>query len=74
MKAMDALKAIMEVKDVKPSVLADRIGISRCALSERFTQKNVSVAKLGEMLRVLDYKIVLVPRNARIPDGGFEIE
>ena len=74
MIAMDAVKEVMKRKDVRPAVLCDRLGIKSNVLSERFKQKNVSVAKLNEMLRLMDYKVVIVPRETRIPEGGYEVE
>lgn len=74
MLAMEALKEIMKLREVRPAMLCDRLGIKSNVLSERFKQKNVSVTKLNEMLRLMDYKIVLVPREARTPEGGFEVE
>lgn len=74
MKAMEAVRAIMTEKSVRPADLSGRLGIKQNVLSERFTQKNVSIAKLDEMLRVLDYKVILVPRTTRTPDGGYEVE
>lgn len=74
MIAMDAVKAIMKLKDIRPAVLCDRLKIKSNVLSERFKQKNVSVEKLNDMLRAMDYKVVVVPRDTRIPEGGFEIE
>jgi hypothetical protein len=74
MIAMDAVKEVMKRKDVRPAVLCDRLGIKSNVLSERFKQKNVSVAKLNEMLRLMDYKVVIVPRETRIPDGSYEVE
>ena len=74
MVAMEAVKAIMKTKDIRPAVLSDRLRIKSNVLSERFKQKNVSVEKLNEMLRAMDYKVVIVPRESRIPDGGYEIE
>ena len=74
MIATEALRTIMKSKDVRHTTLASRLNIKSNVLSERFAQKNVSVAKLNEMLRVLDYKIVLVPRETRLPEGGFEVE
>lgn len=55
-------------------MLCDRLGIKSNVLSERFKQKNISVEKLNEMLKVMDYKIVIVPRESRILTDGFEIE
>ena len=74
MIAMEAVKAIMGIKDIRPAVLCDRLGIKSNVLSERFKQKNVSVEKLNDMLRAMDYKVVVVPRDTRVPEGGFEIE
>lgn len=74
MITMEAVKEIMKIKDVRPAVLCDRLKIKSNVLSERFKQKNVSVEKLNEMLRAMDYKIVLVPREAKIPENGFEVE
>lgn len=62
------------MKSVKPSMLCDRLGIKSNVLSERFKQKNISVEKLNEMLKVMDYKIVIVPRESRTLTDGFEIE
>ena len=43
-------------------------------ISERLSQENISVKLLNEMLRVMNYKVVVMPREARIPEGGHEIE
>ena len=74
MIAMEAVREIMKLKDIRPAVLCDRLKIKSNVLSERFKQKNVSVEKLNDMLRAMDYKVVVVPRDARIPEGGYEIE
>lgn len=74
MLAMEAIKAIMKDKGIRPAVLCDRLNIKSNVLSERFKQKNVSVEKLNDMLRAMDYKVIIVPRETRIPEGGYEIE
>ena len=74
MIATDALKEIMKAKGVKNAVLCDRLGIKANVLSERLRQKNISVSKLREMAKLVDYKIVMVPRESKVPDGGYEIE
>lgn len=74
MIAMEAVKEIMKLKDIRPAVLCDRLKIKSNVLSERFKQKNVSVEKLNDMLRAMDYKVIVVPRESRIPEGGYEIE
>lgn len=34
----------------------------------------MTVKKFNEMLKMLDYKIVAVPRKTRLPEGGFEVD
>jgi hypothetical protein len=43
-------------------------------MSMRMTQDNMSIGKANEMLRAMDYKVVILPREARIPEGGYEVE
>ncbi|MBR0425847.1 MAG: hypothetical protein IJK01_06985 [Clostridia bacterium] len=74
MKANEIIREVMMLKEVKPSTLASRLNIKNNVLSERLGQKNISIDKLNEMLRVLDYKIVIVPRETRVQDGSFEVE
>lgn len=74
MKANEIIREVMMLKEVKPSTLASRLNIKNNVLSERLRQKNISIDKLNETLRVLDYKIVIVPREARVQDGSFEVE
>ena len=74
MKAALAIKEVMRIKDVRPAVLCNRLGIKSNVLSERVKQNNISVAKLNEMLKAMDYKVVILPRDARLPDGGIEVE
>lgn len=74
MKATEAVKEIMTRIGLKNSVLCGRLGIKANVLSERLGQENISVAKLNEMLKAMDYKVVIVPRESRVPEGGFEIE
>ena len=74
MIAMEALKEVMKIREIRPAVLCDRLGIKSNVLSERFKQKNVSVTKLNEMLRLMDCKIVVVPRDSRVPEGGLSMK
>ena len=74
MKATEAVREIMKIKEVKHSVLCDRLGLKSNVLSERLTQQNISVGKLNEMLRVLDYKVVVVPREEKSRENWIEVE
>lgn len=74
MKATQIIREIMKAKGVGVVALASRLNVKQTTLSQRFRQTNISVDKMNEMLRVMDYKVVVVPRESRIPDGGFELE
>lgn len=73
MEATDIVRDIMKKKEVRPSILAERLKIKNNTLSERMTQKNISVLKLNEMLDVMDYKILVVPKNNRVKDDCYEL-
>lgn len=74
MKAVDAVRTIMKEQDVGTNKMADRMGKPARLVSDRLSQENISISKLNEMLRILDYKVLIVPRETRIPDGGFEVD
>lgn len=75
MKATEAIREIMRIREVKLSMLATALNIQKSnVLSERLGQKNISIVKMNEMLDVLDYKMVVVPRDWEIPENGFEID
>lgn len=74
MITMEAVKEIMKKKGIRPSDLYDGLGIKSNVLSERFKQKNVSVSKLNEMLRLMDYKIVLTPIDRELDEDSYEVE
>lgn len=74
MKATAAVRKVMKEQGVGLSKLADRIEKSMRLVSDRLSQDNISVRNLREMLRGLDYKIVIMPRDVSTPKGGIEIE
>lgn len=67
------IREIMEKQGVGNAKLADRVGISAQAMSNRLSQNNISIDRLVEMLKVLDYKVVLVPSETRMKDGWYEV-
>lgn len=68
----EVIRKIMEEKKVRPFNLARRLGISKQALNGRITQKNISINILKDILRMMDYKIVIAPRDARCK--GYKIK
>lgn len=74
MKATNIIREVMRIREVKPSVLASKLNIKNNVLSERLNQRNISVVKLDEMLKVMDYKATVVPVDCPVPENGFEID
>ena len=77
MKARELIKVIMDKQAVNNASMADRLNITQAALWDRLNTKkakDIPVSMLSEMLRVLDYKVVIVPRSSRLPADGFEVE
>lgn len=74
MKTGEAIREVMKKQEVGVNQMAHRLEKTPRLVSERLSQENISISKLREMLRVLDYKVVIVPRESRLPEGGIEIE
>lgn len=74
MKTGDAVREIMKITQTSVGELADQIGKSPRLVSERLSQENISIKKLDELLRVMKYKILIVPREINTPSNSFKIE
>ncbi len=74
MKTKEAIREIMKQQNVGISALASRIGRTPRLVSDRLSQGNISIEKLNELLRALDYKVVVVPGSCVTKSGEYEIE
>lgn len=74
MRTGNAVREVMKLKRIGVNQLADLMGKTPRLVSERLGQENISVKKLNEMLRVMGYKTIIVPRDTRILSDSFEIE
>ena len=77
MKGRDIVKSIMKQKKVTNADMAARLQITQAALWDRLNTKktkDIPSSTLTEMLRQLDYKLIVVPRNTRLPADSFEID
>jgi hypothetical protein len=70
---LQATREVMKLKNVGVGALAERLQIKRTSLSERFRHESISVRNLDEMLRLMDYKVLIVPRETKIPEEGFQV-
>jgi hypothetical protein len=74
MTTREALKAIMAIRGVGTNKLADRMGKPPRFVSDRLRSPNIGIAHLNDLLRLLDYKIVLVPRETTEKEDWMRIE
>lgn len=67
MRPNDVLVLLLREKEISKAEFARQLGISRGTLQERLRQKNISTQLLNEMLRAIDYELVVQPitRGAR---------
>ena len=77
MRGREILKEVMQSKSLSNADLAKRLKVSNATIWERLNNKNVKdipVSLLTAMLRVMDYKVIVVPSDTRLADGGYEVE
>ena len=77
MTGKEIVIAIMEQQEVSNAELAHKVGVKPTAMWDRLNNtnsKDLNVALLSDMLRVLGYKIQIVPHGKQTPDGGYEVK
>lgn len=77
MNSKVAVRAIMDRKGISTSKMAELMGSNMQKVCDRLgmgKSKNLSTEKLDEMLKLLGYKIVLVPQEESMRDGWYEID
>lgn len=75
MTIYEALRHIMLAQSLGVSKLADRLGIKQNSLSNRLSgDRGITIEKIVEMTRAMDYKVVLMPRDSRLPKDSYEVE
>ena len=75
--AKKVIRAIMDREGIGMAVMAKRLGFkySQKVTNRLETEKsmNLSTDKLDEMVRVLGYKVIVVPDDVELEDGWYEI-
>lgn len=77
MTGREIIKAIMEKVNVSNATLAHRLNVKPTAMWDRLNSskiKDIPLATLDEMVRALDYKVLIVPSTSKCPKDGFEVE
>ena len=74
--AIEALKDIMAKYEVTVTQLAERLGKSRSAVSNKVTgiQKTITTDKLNELLDALGYEIAVIPKGTDLPEDCYLVE
>ncbi len=76
MTSKKLIKTLMTEHNITNAEMAKNLGITQAALWDRLNPKksdNTTVTKLDDMLSILGYKIIVVPDETPIPEGGYEI-
>ena len=80
MTAKEILRAIMARRGVINATLASRLGISPQAAWDRVNgrdkngkEKDLTASLLAETVHALDYKVVVMPRDAKMPADSYEV-
>ena len=77
MTSKEIVNNLMRAQGVSNAEMAAKLNLTQAALWDRLNPKktnNMTVKKFNEMLKMLDYKIVAVPRKTHLPEGGFEVD
>lgn len=78
MNGREIVKTIMSETKTTNAELASKLKVTQATLWDRLNTKkaksDLGVTILCDMLRLMDYKVVVVPRTTRVPNGGYEIE
>ena len=77
MTSKEIVNNLMRTQGVSNAEMAAKLNLTQAALWDRLNPKktnNMTVKTFNEMLKMLDYKIVAVPRKTRLPEGGFEVD
>ena len=82
MTGREIIRDIMSKEEITNSILANRLGITQAALWDRIDtqprkgkpRKDIPVSLLAEMLRMMDYKVVVLPKSARVSEEGYVID
>lgn len=76
MRGRDIISAIMKKTETSNSVLANRLGVTPAVAWDRVNNKKVKdipVSLMADMLRVMDYKVVVVPSGTKMGADWFEV-
>lgn len=76
MRGREIVAKIMGIKKISNAELAHKLDISVPTMWDRINTrktKDIPISTMNEMVRVMDYKIIVVPSNRQIKENEFEV-
>lgn len=77
MDAREIIKDIMNANEITNAELVRKLDITQATIWDRLNnrkgRKDISVSLLKTMSEALGYKIMIVPKETLIPEGGYEV-
>lgn len=74
MEVKEMIMEVLKLKGMSQSDLCSRMNITRQALYSRLNHGgNMGIKTISYMLSFVDYRIVVVPRSAKLPKDSFDI-
>lgn len=78
MTTRETVKQLMSNKNITNAQMSSILGVSQATLWDRLNSsknKSMSIRTLSQMLKILDYEVVIVPRNkANRIEGAYTLE
>lgn len=77
MNSKKAVRSIMDAKGIGTKQMADMLGSNMQKVVDRLSETksaNLSIEKLDEFLKLLGYKIMVVPNTTKPCDGWYEVD
>lgn len=77
MTSKELIKLLMNEKEISNVDMAKELEITPAALWDRLNPKktdNMTISKLNSMLKILGYKVMVVPSDTELPENAYEIE
>ncbi|MBC8534556.1 helix-turn-helix domain-containing protein [Yeguia hominis] len=77
MTSKEIISTLMRMQSVTNAEMAARLGITQAALWDRLNQRktdNMTIKKFSEMLEILGYKVVVIPKKSYISESDIEID
>lgn len=76
MRGREIVAAIMGLKKISNAEMAHKLDISVPTMWDRVNSqkaKDIPISMMNEMVRVMDYKIIVVPSNRQVKENEFEV-